>query len=527
MHRILVADDIARDGVDYLQSQPDCSVEVMLGLKEPELCERVREVDALIVRSATRVTRNVLAAAARLKVVGRAGIGVDNIDVTAATELGIVVMNTPEANANSAAELAIAHLFSLCRRLPAADRSVRAGEWKRMQFTGAEVAGKTLGIIGFGNIGRIVAARGLGLKMRVLCHDPFVTAGVFEEQGLTAADLDTLLAQSDFVTLHCPLIEATRNLLSAEKIAKMKPAARLINCARGGLVDERALYEALKSGHLAGAALDVFEQEPPGASPLFELPDVEFTPHLGASTAEAQYAVGVEIAQMTAAFLRNGETASAVNLPRMSSEQAARLRPYQTVAQQLGRLLARMAPTPLEHLEVSLHGQAAALDPKPVAVEALIGFLREHHAVTVNRVNAAHIARQQGIVVSESRSEGTHDYVSLLRVSGRFGSERITLAGTLFDERHPRLVRINDYELEVVLEGHLLFTRHQDRPGVVGALGALLGDAGINIARMQIGLAPGSDQAVAALGIATPLTDEQLARVRAIPAVNKALQISL
>ncbi len=527
MHLILVADDIARDGIDYLKSQADCMVEVAVGIKEPELCGRVREADALIVRSATRVTRNVLAAGRRLKVVGRAGIGVDNIDVAAATELGIVVMNTPEANANSAAELAIAHLFSLCRRLPAADRSVRAGEWKRSQFTGAEVAGKTLGVIGFGNIGRIVAARGLGLKMRVLCHDPFVTAGVFAERGVTAADLDSLLARSDFVTLHCPLIDATRHLLDAGRIARMKPGARLINCARGGLVDEKALYEALKSGHLAGAALDVFEQEPPGASPLFELPNVEFTPHLGAATAEAQQAVGVEIARMITAFLHNGEAAGAVNLPRLSREQAERLRPHQALALQLGRLLARMAPAPLEHLEVTLHGQAAALDPMPVAVEALIGFLREHHAATVNRVNAAHIARQQGITTSESRSEETHDYVSLLRVGGRFGADRITLAGTLFDERHPRLVRINDYELEVALEGHLLFTRHQDQPGVVGALGTLLGDAGINIARMQIGLAPGSDQAVAALGIAAPLTDEQLARVRAIPAVKKAMQISL
>lgn len=527
MKKVLVADEIAREGVELLRGRGGFDVEVTTGLKEDALCERVRDCAAVIVRSASRITRKVIAAAPRLQVIGRAGIGVDNIDVEAATEHGVVVMNTPEANAVSAAELALAHLFSLCRKLPAADRAIRAGEWKRAQFMGTELSGKTLGVVGFGNIGRIVAQRAQGLKMNVLGHDPFVTREVFEASGVTPLDLDQLVAASDFITLHCPLIDSTRHLFDAARMANMKRGARLINCARGGLVDEQALCAALQSGHLSGAALDVFEKEPPGTSPLFELPNVEFTPHIGASTEEAQYAVGVEIARLIAAYLSNGEAVSAVNLPRIRGEQAARLRPYLDLAVRLGRLLGRMAPGAPAQIELSLHGAAADLDTHAVAVEALAGFLREHHAIPVNRVNALHVARRQGIAVSESRSEEAHDYVSLVALTGHFGAESIRLVGTLFDERHPRLVRINNYEIEAALEGHLLFTRHDDRPGVVGALGAVLGDAGINISRMHIGIAADSDKAVAALGVATPLAEELMQRVRAIPAVNKAIQISL
>ena len=527
MKKVLVADDIAEEGVDYLRSQPGIAVDVRLGMKEPELCERAVAYDAIIVRSATKITRKVLEAAKQLKVVGRAGIGVDNIDVDAATEQGVVVINTPDANAVSAAELAIAHLLSLCRRLPAADRSVRAGEWKRSLFTGTEVTGKTLGVVGYGNIGRIVAARALGLKMKVVAYDPFVTKEVFADHGVTPLDVDELLAISDFVTLHCPLVDATRNLLSRERIAQMKPGARLINCARGGLVDELALRDALQSGHLAGAALDVFEKEPPGGSLLFELSNVEFTPHLGASTEEAQYAVGVEIARMIAVYLQNGDVTSAVNLPRIDSEQAERLRPYFDLARRLGRLLARMVESPLNQLEVSLQGLAAELEARPVATEALVGFLQEHHTRPVNRVNALHVAKRHGISLSESRSPQTHDYVSLIVVTGHAGAEAIALTGTLFDERHPRLVRINNYELEAMLEGHMLFTRHDDRPGVVGALGTLLGNEGVNISRMHLGLAPGSDKAIAAIETTTPLSDALMQKVRAISAVNKAMQITL
>jgi D-3-phosphoglycerate dehydrogenase len=527
MVSILVADEIAEEGVMYLRNQPGYRVEVRTGLKEAALCECVGEFDAVIVRSATKITRPVFEATQQLKAVGRAGIGVDNIDVDAATEYGVVVINTPDANAVSAAELALAHLFSLCRRLPAADRSVRAGEWKRSRFSGTEISGKTLGVIGFGNIGRIVAARAQGLNMNVVGHDPFVSAEMFADLGVAPLPLEALLAQSDFVTLHCPLIEATKNLLNREKIALMKPGARLINCARGGLVDETALHEALGSGRLAGAALDVFGKEPPGESALFALDNIEFTPHLGASTEEAQYAVGVEVARLISAYLDHGEVVSAINLPRIASEQAGRLKPFQDLARRLGRLLACMVDAPVSRMEVSLRGTAAELEPRPVTIEALVGYLQEHHSRPVNRVNALLVAKRQGMTFGESRSLATHDYVSLIEVSGESNGEKIVLSGTLFDERHPRLVRINDYELEAGLDGEMLFTRHDDCPGVVGALGTVLGESGINITRMHIGSAAGSRYAVAAIESSTPLSETLMQKVRAIPAVDKAIRIAL
>ena len=527
MVSILVADEIAEEGVVFLRNQTGYRVEVRTGLKEAALCECAADFDAIIVRSATKITRPVFEAAKNLKAVGRAGIGVDNIDVDAATEHGVVVINTPDANAVSAAELALAHLFSLCRQLPAADSSVRAGEWKRSRFSGTEITGKTLGVIGFGNIGRIVATRALGLKMNVIAHDPFVSAEIYADLGVTPLPLEALLAQADFVTLHCPLIEPTRNLLNPERIALMKHGARLINCARGGLVDEAALHEALVSGHLAGAALDVFVTEPPGASPLFALGNVEFTPHLGASTEEAQYAVGVEVARLISAYLDHGEVVSAINLPRIAGEQAGRLKPYQDLAHRLGRLLARMVDAPVNRLEVSLQGAAGELESRPVATEALVGYLQEHHSRPVNRVNALLVAKRQGIAFGESRSLATHDYVSLIVVSGESDGEKIVLTGTLFDERHPRLVRINDYEIETGLSGDMLFTRHEDCPGVVGALGMLLGESGINITRMHIGSAAGSPYAVAAIETSTPMDDALMQKVRAIAAINKAIQVQL
>lgn len=527
MFSILVADPIAQEGVTHLSNQPGFRVDVKTGMKEAELCACVADYDAVVVRSATKITRPVFEAARKLKVVGRAGIGVDNIDVEAATEHGVVVINTPDANAVSAAELALAHMFSLCRRIPAADASVKAGEWARSRYTGTELTGKTLGVIGYGTIGRIVAARALGLKMKVVAHDPFVSAEIYAAHGVQPLALDDLLGESDFVTLHCPLIEATRNLLNRERLALMKKGARLINCARGGLVDEEALHDALVSGHLAGAALDVFLKEPPGSSPLLALPNVECTPHLGASTEEAQYAVGVEIARLIAAYLNDGEVLSAVNLPRVASEQAGRLRPYQDLAHRLGRLLARMIDAPLQGIDVTLQGAAAELDTRPVAIEALVGYLQEHHTRPVNRVNALLVANREGLAFGESRSLKAHDYVSLIAVTGKAADRSVVLVGTLFDERYPRLVRINNYEIECGLKGDMLFTRHDDRPGVVGALGTVLGESGINISRMHIGSAEDGPHAVAAIEMSTPLTDAQMAKIRSIPAVSKAFQITL
>ncbi len=525
--RILVADPIHEQGRDLLSARTGLSVDVATGLDEAALKQRIGNYDALIVRSKTRVTAPIIAAGNRLKVIGRAGIGVDNIDVEAATERGIVVFNTPDENATATAELALGHLLSLSRHLPQADRSVRKGEWKPKNFVGAELAGKTIGVIGFGTIGRIVTRRCLAFRMRVLAYDPYVVPEVVHETGAEPADLDTLLAQADFVTLHCPLNEATTNLINAPRLSQMKAGARLINCARGGLVDETALAEALRSGHVAGAAFDVYAKEPPGASPLIEFDNVVLTPHLGASTEEAQQAVSLKIAENVASFLETGAAQSAVNLPRIPVDQVVRARPYQQLARALGHLLSALMPGPITEFEVALFGRVAEIDPRPITAGALAGLLGERLAVPVNEVNAGTLARRQGIEVREIRSEEAHDYVSLIELRGKAAQSSTSVAGTLLGERHPRLVRIDDYHVEAVPEGCLIFTRHEDRPGVVGSLGSILSRENINISRMQVGVAEGRPEAIALIGVSAPISPSALEEVQAIPGVRQAIQIQL
>jgi D-3-phosphoglycerate dehydrogenase len=525
--RVLVADPIHEQGKALLVSTPGLVVEVATGLDETALCQRIGDYDALIVRSKTHVTACVIEAAKKLKVIGRAGIGVDNIDVTAATERGIVVFNTPDANATTTAELALAHLLSLSRCLPQADRSVRRGEWKPGNFVGTELAEKTAGIVGFGTIGRIVARRCLAFRMRVLVFDPYVVPDVIRETGAEPADLDTLLASSDYVTLHCPLNEATRNLIDASRLKRMKPGARLINCARGGLIDETALVEALTSGHLAGAALDVYAKEPPGASPLFGLDSVVMTPHLGASTKEAQQAVSLKIAEHVAAFLATGAAQGAVNLPRVPADQLIRARPYQQLAEALGRLLSALVIGPIVEFEVALFGRIADIDPRLITAGALTGLLGKRLATPVNEINATTLAHRQGIAVREVRSEEARGYLSLVELRAKTGSASTRVAGTLLGESSPRLVRIDDYHVEAVPEGCLIFTRHDDRPGVVGALGTILGRENINISRMQVGIAEGRPEAIALIGVSAPLPPKALDEVRAIPAIRQAVQIEL
>jgi D-3-phosphoglycerate dehydrogenase len=527
MYRIFVADKLAPEGIAALEQYPELEIDFVPGLSVEDAIPHAREADAIIVRSATKIRGELLAAAERLKVVGRAGIGVDNVDLDATTERGIVVLNTPDANATTTAELAIAHMFSLCRNLPAADRSVREGKWERNSFLGTEVSGKTVGIVGFGTIGRLVAERCRGLQMRVLAFDPFVTEKTFAEHGVEKADIDELIKDVDFVTLHCPVTDGTRNILSRERLLAMKPGARLINCARGGLVDEQALVEVVSSGHLAGAALDVFENEPPGESPLFGVENIQFTPHLGASTHEAQTAVGVEIAHQIGAFLIRGEVINAVNVPSLAPEKLVQLQPYMDVATRLGRVLCRMTEGPVSDVEVGVFGAAGRLDTHSISSSAMVGLLCEHLSVPVNNINALHLARRQGIHVTETSSEESSGYVSLIRITARTESETIALEGTVFDEQYARLVRVNGYEVESPLDGHLLITRHADRPGVIGALGELLGQRGINISRMQVGVADGKQFAIAVLAVSKGLDADALAAIEQIEAVDKVLQISL
>jgi D-3-phosphoglycerate dehydrogenase len=527
IHSILIADPIHEDGKQLFAARGSIRFDVATGLDDDALAARIAGYDALIVRSKSQVTKKVIAAGHELKAIGRAGIGVDNIDVAAATERGIAVLNTPDANATTTAELTIAHLLSLSRHLPQADRSVRQNEWLPARFVGTELSRKTIGIIGFGTIGRQVADRCMGLKMHVIAHDPFVTNDIIQQTGAEPANLEALLQACDYVTLHCPMTEKTRNLIDAKRISLMKRGARLINCARGGLVDEEALYAALKSGQLAGAALDVYAKEPPKGSPFLTLDNVVLTPHLGASTEEAQRAVSLQIAEDMIKFLETGAAETAVNIPRISAEQFGVSRPYQDLAHALGRLIGAITEGPISEIVVRLFGRVAEFDTRPIVTEALVGFLGKRLPGRVNRVNAAHLARLQGIAVRESKSEVVRDYLSLVEIVASTDNGTTSVAGTLLGGSHPRLVRIDAYDVEAVPQGNLLFTRHDDRPGVIGALGSILAAEGINISRMQVGVADGSPTAIALIGISATLSSAALNKIRALPPIRQVVEIEL
>ncbi len=486
--KILICDELSTEAVDALRER-GFDPQVRLGLKEDALCEAVRDVNALLVRSATKITARVIRSAPALAVVGRAGVGVDNVDVDAATAQGVVVMNAPAGNTTTTAELAIALLMSLARNVVRGDRCVRAGEWKRRgSLLGSEITGKTLGVVGLGRIGRAVAARGLGLEMNVLAHDPYLRGAKSPVEGVELAGLDELLERSDFVTLHVPFDNSTRHLLSRERIARMKPGARLINCARGGLVDEQALAEALASGRLRGAALDVFEQEPPPADhPLLAREDVIVTPHLGASSEEAQRNVALEIASQVSDFLIEGVARNAVNLPPVSSHTLAQIAPYVLLAEKLGSYLAQSLERPLATLELSLQGEIARAEHGHVKLALLVGALRQGCDTPLNFVNAPKLAAERGLTLIE-RADETPQYLhSLVKVRAvdRGGASAL-VAGSVFG-REPRIVRIDDHYLDLAPRGVVLTTRHDDQPGVVGALGAVLGAHGVNIQRIELG----------------------------------------
>jgi D-3-phosphoglycerate dehydrogenase / 2-oxoglutarate reductase len=529
MKKILISDKLAEAGINYLNEQAESGIKIHIetGLDEEGLCNIIGEYDALLIRSDTKVTKKVLEAAKNLKLIGRAGIGVDNVDIPMATEMGVIVMNTPDANATTTAELAIAHMMSLSRQLPTADRSVRAGKWERSKLMGAEIAHKTLGIVGFGTIGRIASSRGLGLRMEVIAYDPFVAPEIYAEYGVESVSLDDLVSRADYITLHCPLIEKTKNLISAAQFAKMKKGARIINCARGGLIDEKALYDALKNGQCAGAALDVYENEPPAGSPLLELENIVFTPHLGASTSEAQVAVSVEIARQAVLFLKTGEAVNALNLPRVSAEELNKSHDFMNLATKLGKILAGLANQPITKIEVALYGKAADAAVRPVSVAALVGVLSGQVSTPVNRVNAENIAKRQGIALVESVSQDSPDYVSLIQVTAHCADQSISLSGALLGGRQPRLVCINHFDIEVVPEGTLIVTRHDDRPGVISQISSVLGNANINITRMQVSTVDVKDQAMAVISVSEPVPDTIMQQICNLTPVCNAKQISL
>lgn len=505
-YRVLVADKLSAAGVARLREGVE--VDEAPGLSEAELVERVPGYDAMVVRSATQVTAPVLEAGRRLKVVARAGVGVDNIDVAAATRCGIIVVNSPEGNTIAAAEHTVAMLLALARRIPDAVHSLRQGEWKRTAFVGIEVYGKTAGVIGFGKIGREVARRLRGFGMRVLASDAYVTEELARREGVELVDLDTLLAGSDFITVHAPLTRETRGMIGDDAFARARPGVRIINCARGGIVDEEALLRALEKGQAAGAALDVFSQEPPPADfPLIRHPAVIATPHLGASTEEAQVNVAVDVAGQILDILAGRPAAAAVNMPAISAEVQARVAPYMELGEQIGRLLGQIAPGPVSSINIEYWGDILELDLGPITRSVLLGLLRPALGDGVNLVNAPLLAEERGVRVVESKSAGEHDYSSYIRARVECGSQSCTIGGAVLGKREVRIREIDQFRIDVAPYGSMLYVRHTDKPGIIGKVGTLLGEAGINIGDMHVGREEVGRRAVMLLTVDTAVPE--------------------
>lgn len=525
MPKVLVSDALSETAVNIFK---DRGVEVdympALGKDKEKLLSIIGDYDGLAVRSATKATANVIEAGKKLKVIGRAGIGVDNIDIPSATAAGIVVMNTPYGNAITTAEHAIAMMFSLVRSIPQANASTHQGKWEKSAFMGTEVFGKTLGVIGCGNIGSIVADRAVGLRMRVIAFDPFLTEERAIELGVEKVELETLLARADIVTLHTPLTDKTRNILSRENLSKLKKGAYVVNCARGGLVDEAALKDFLDEGRLAGAALDVFLTEPATENPLFGNPKVVTTPHLGASTTEAQENVAIQIAEQMADYLMRGAVSNALNSPSVTAEEAPRLKPYIGLAEKLGAFAGQLTRTGLKKIEVIFEGDVARLNLKPLTASAVAGVLKPM-LEGVNIVNAPVIARERGIAIVETTREDAEAYDSIVRLRITSESQTRSVSGTVFGGA-PRIVEIKGVEMEASFAPHMLYTTNEDKPGYIGALGKTLGEAGVNIATFNLGRAGPGEGAIALIAVDDPITDETLEKVRALPHVTQATALS-
>ena len=520
MPKVLIADELSQHAVAIFK-QRGVEVDVRTGLKAPELKGAIADYDGLAVRSATKVTAEILAAAPKLKVVGRAGIGVDNIDVPAATQRGVVVMNTPHGNSITTAEHAIAMMFALARQIPQADKSTQAGKWEKSRFMGVELTGKTLGIVGCGNIGSIVAERAHGLKMKVVAFDPYLSDERARDLNVQKVALDELLARADIITLHTPLTDGTRNLIDARAIAKTKKGVRIINCARGGLLVEADLKAAIESGHVAGAALDVFLEEPAKQNPLFGMEQVVTTPHLGASTSEAQENVAVQIAEQISDFLLTGAVSNALNMPSVTAEEAPKLRPYMKLAQQLGSFAGQLTHSGLKEVTIEYEGHAAELNTRPLTATALAALLTPM-LDSVNMVNAPVLARERNIQVTEIKHDRPGDYQTMMRLAVTTDQRKRDVCGTLFGGDKPRIIEIKGIRIEAELGRHMLYTTNEDKPGFIGRLGTLLGEAGVNIATFHLGRsAPGAD-AIALIEVDQPLPDALLAKVRQIPGVVQA-----
>ena len=529
MHKVLIADHLDPKVVEVFEARGvEARYHPELATDAAAFAEAIGACEGLAVRSAARVTAELLQHADRLQVIGRAGVGIDTVDVEAATARGIVVMNTPFGNTITTAEHSIAMLLALARHIPQANAALRAGEWARSRYVGSEVAGKILGVIGCGNIGAAVVERAVGLGMRVIVYDPYLPAARAESFGATRLDdLEQLLARADFVTLHLPRAKETRNLLSRERIAGMKPGAMLVNCARGGLVDEKALLVALESGHLAGAALDVFESEPAVDNPLPSLPNVVATPHLGASTVEAQEKVARQIAEQICDFLLEGTVANAINMPSVSATEAPLIRPWIAVVETLGTFAGQVTETSIQEIGIEYVGAVAERDIKPLTSALIAALLRPHLGGGVNMVSAPALARSRGVRVTESVSRDPRGaFGSYVLLTVKTERQTRTVAATLFSDGKPRIIQIKGVEMEALPQPHMIYATNIDQPGFIGALGTALGEAGVNIATFALGRAAVGGEAVTLLGVDAEPEEEVLERLRALPLVRQVKAVN-
>ncbi len=519
--KVLISDALSPAAVAIFKERGiEVDFQPGLGKDKDKLAATVDGFDGLAIRSATKVTTKILEQAKSLKVIGRAGIGVDNVDIPAATARGIIVMNTPFGNSITTAEHAITLMLSLARQIPEADASTRAGKWEKNKFLGVEIFGKTLGVIGCGNIGSIVADRALGMKMKVIAYDPYLSDERALNLGVEKVELDELMRRADFITLHTPLTDKTRNIINAESLALTKKSVRLINCARGGLIDEAALFEALKSGRVAGAALDVFVTEPATDSPLFGLHNVVCTPHLGASTTEAQENVALQIAEQMSDYLIRGAISNAVNFPSISAEEAPRLKPFVTLAEKLGSFAGQLTETGIKQVQVSYEGIVAQMNTRALTSAAIAGLLRPM-LQDVNVVSAPVVAKDRGIIVEETRREAEGDYESLITVTIVTDRQTRSVAGTVYADGRPRLINIKGIRMDAEFGPSMLYVTNQDKPGFVGRFATLLAGAGINIATFHLGRDSAGGNAIALVEIDGTVSPDLLAKVQQIPNVQQ------
>ncbi len=526
MPKVLVSDPIDQAGIDLLAQV--AQVDVRTDLSPQDLIHAIADYDALMIRSGTRVTSEVIEAATQLKIIGRAGVGVDNVDVPAATRKGIVVVNSPEGNTIAAAEHTLAMMFALSRFIPDANQSMKSGKWDRKSFTGVEMYKKTLGIIGLGKIGSHVATVARAMGMKLLAYDPFLSQERAEQIGCRLVELDLLFSEADYITLHLPKTPETFHLINADTLAKMKPTARIVNCARGGIIDEQALVEAVKSGQIGGAALDVYENEPPGDSPLYQLgKEAILTPHLGASTEEAQTNVAVDVAEQIRDVLLGLPARSAVNIPGLRPDVLEKLKPYMQLAETLGNLVGQLAGGRIESLEVRLQGELATNDSQPIVVAALKGLLAPALRERVNYVNAGLEAKERGIRVIETRDASARDYSGSICLSAKGPLETRSVTGALLSENELRITEIDDFPINVAPTRHMLLTVHRDMPGIIGKIGSLLGSFNVNIASMQVGRKMVRGNAVMVISLDDLLPEGLLNEIIKVSGIRDAYIVNL